>query len=111
MKAAGVFILKSITFSIIFLTISVVILSVFYNFRDRAQTPSPSNTAVAPDQEQNDSSSALMKKYWLQVEEADRLYEMGRKQQTQAAEQLKKQDELLARWQKVIERWEKVPAK
>jgi hypothetical protein len=110
MKTAGIFILKSVTFSLIFLTMSVLVLSVFYNFNNRVSASSSTATTNIQAQQQNDSAT-LMQKYWSQAAESDKTLEIGKKQQTQIAAQLKKQDELLARWEKVIERWEKAPAK
>lgn len=102
MKGAGLFVVKSAVFSIIFLTVSVIILGIFYSFRDRGAA---SVTATPVAQESNNDS--LLEKYWAQAEEADKLLEMSRREHAEAAEQLKKQEELLARWQKVIEHWEK----
>jgi len=101
MKGAGLFVVKSAVFSAIFLTMSVLILDAFNSFRDPGAS---SETGVAVAEE---SSDGLTEKYWAQAEEADKLLEMSRRQHADATAQLKKQEELLARWQKVIEHWEK----
>ena len=92
MKAAGIFVLKCVVFSIILGLIWSVI------FTPRAiSTPSS----------QKDDGAALMKKYWEQAALADKLQATYVEQQRRATNDLEKQEELLSRWEKVIQKWEK----
>jgi hypothetical protein len=92
LKAAGIFIVKCLVFSIIFWSLWYVA------FRPGSGNPSGS--------QQNDSA-ALMKKYWEQVAQSEKLQGTYLEQQRRATIQLEKQDELLSRWEKVIQKWEK----
>ena len=96
MKAAGIFILKCVTFTVIFWSLY---------FLDQAMGPGTS-PACSTSSKQGDGQ-ALMQKYWEQVAQADKLQATYLQQQRQATAQLEKQGELLSRWEKVIERWER----
>jgi len=63
--------------------------------------------AQAQSENRQDDSAALMRKYWEQAAEAEKLQSNYLQQQNQAEASLKKQDELLSRWERVIEKWEK----
>lgn len=100
-KQIGLFIAKSLSFSLIFFVAWVVFFRpVNAYLNERASSQSSCNS-------QDNDSNALMKKYWEQAERADQLQQSIENQQAQAAEALKRQDQLLSRWEKVIEKWEK----
>jgi hypothetical protein len=97
----GLFIGKCFLFSLIFFASWLLFFrpaNNYLNERAASQTASKS---------QDNDSDALMKKYWEQADRADRLQKVYEDQQAQAARTLKKQDELLSRWEKVIQKWEK----
>lgn len=100
-KQIGLFIAKSLSFSLIFFVAWIVFfrpVNTYLNERASGQTSCNS---------QQNESNALMLKYWEQAEKADQLQQAIEDQQAQAARALKKQDEILSRWEKVIEKWEK----
>lgn len=100
MKAVGLFVLKSVGFSVLFWLIGGFMYFGFYSLNQRQQASSAS-----------DRNTAMTEKYWSQAEEADALQETTKQQLIQSADMLKKQAELLSRWEKVIEKWEQLPVK
>jgi hypothetical protein len=94
-KAALRFVVRCIVFTVIFWTVWLFALRpIFYG---------PSDAKDKATQIQDD---ALRQRYWDQAQRADELQEKYEGQTNQAAATLKKQDELLSRWEKVIQRWE-----
>jgi hypothetical protein len=91
LRAAGIFVLKCLVFSIILCAVWYV------TFTPRGGS---SNS-------QRDESAVLMKKYWDQAALADKLQATYMEQQRRATIQMEKQEELLTRWEKVIQKWEK----
>jgi hypothetical protein len=101
MKAVGLFILKSIAFTIIFWSLWLYVL------RPISSNSSAQTSDGKSGQTQQNDSDALMKKYWEQVARADQIQAKTIEEQQQAEVSLAKQDELLSRWEKVIEKWER----
>jgi len=89
MKAVGIFVIKSVVFTLIFWLLWLYILR-----------------PITSTDQQNDND-ALTKKYWEQAIRVDQLMDTSEKQAEQAASSIQKQEELLSRWEKVIENWEK----
>jgi len=104
MKAAGLFVVKSIAFAAIFWSLWLFV------FRPISNLSSGSTTNSSTGQGQQNDSDALMKKYWEQAAQADQLQAIYAQQQHHTNAALAKQDELLSRWEKVIQKWEKATA-
>lgn len=100
-KQIGLFIAKSLSFSLIFFVAWIVFFRpVNAYLNERASSQSSCNS-------QDNDSNALMKKYWEQAAQADELQASYLEQQRRATAALEKQEQLLSRWEKVIQHWEK----
>ena len=89
MKAAAIFILKCLTFTVILYA------SWLFVFGPMSQAP------------QNDSEIAT-KQYLEQLKAADAQMKASEKQLRRSEEMMAKEEALLSRWEKVIEKWEKI---
>lgn len=99
MKAVGLFVLKSVGFSIIFWVVGGLL---YFSLANIGQSRSADG---------NSANTAMTENYWSQAAETDALQEITKTQLAESGESLKKQAELLVRWEKIIERWERLPAK
>lgn len=100
-KQIGLFIAKSLAFSLIFFVAWIVFFRpVNAYLNERATSQDSCNS-------QGNDSNALMKKYWEQAAQADELQASYLEQQSRATAALEKQEQLLSRWEKVIHHWEK----
>jgi len=110
MKSAAMFALKSAAFSVIFCVISAIALLLLFSLSNRMSARG-SGTPATTTQAQQNEYAVLLKKYLAQAAEADTIQESQNRQLIESAGLLKKQEELLNRWDMVIQRWEKIPAK
>ena len=102
----GVFVLKSIIFSLIFWAIWIGVI--------RPITSATSDSSNASSQSQEDDQESLMKKYWEQAYRADKLqdqYEISidvsKNQQRRLDALLTKQEEQANRLDSILSSWEK----
>ena len=109
MRSAAVLVLKSAVLSVIFCVIAATALLLLFSFSNSITRSGPRAATAA--QTQHTEWAALMKKSWAQAAELDAMQQSQKTQFAESAALLKKQAELLNRWDAVIQRWEKIPAK
>ena len=100
-RSSGLFLLKSVVFVCVFWSLWIFL------FRPLSNSLSTPSTAQVQDQEQ----AALMKKYWDQAHEADRIQAKYKEQVAIADGQLKRMDAVIAERERQLKRLDAVIAK
>ncbi len=95
MKTVGIFILKSVGFSVLLWMVGIAMFYSMNSFYQHSSVASGTN-----------DNTAMMEKYWEQADETDSLQQETKAQLDLSTDILRKQAELLGRWEKVIEKWE-----
>ena len=95
----GMFVLKSIVFSIIFWTMWIGVIQPI--------TSPASDSANTSSQSQATENDALMKKYWEQLRRADKMHDALEDQYKRAETLLAKKEELANRFDILLRSWER----